>query len=283
MFLINDDNSIYVTRGDTICFQLSAMKDETSLYKFQPGEVLQLKIFEKKACDRVVLQKDFVVEEEKELVTIYLEEEETKLGDIISKPKDYWYEVTLNPDTAPQTIICYDEDGPKIFRIFPEGADLDELPIEPDSDFERVVKDTVVGWLNNESEVLEEKISQAVEGYLNENPVKPVTDEHITEVLEQYLAQHKSASPARIGEVTLLASKWTGSSNLYSQVVTVDGVTANSQVDLTPSVEQLAVFYEKDLTFVTENANGIVTVYAVGQKPTNDYTIQVTITEVEYE
>lgn len=85
---------------------------------------------------------------------------------------------------------------------------------------------------------------------------------------------------AVIGEVTLLASRWTSSGNLHSQVVTLSGVTPNSQVDLTPSVEQLVVFYEKDLAFVTENEDGVVTVYAIGQKPTNDYTIQVTITEV---
>lgn len=85
---------------------------------------------------------------------------------------------------------------------------------------------------------------------------------------------------ARIGEVVLLASAWTGSDGLYSQVVSIDGVTNRSQVDLTPSVEQLVVFHDKDLTFVTENDNGVVTVYAIGQKPTNDYTIQVTITEV---
>lgn len=85
---------------------------------------------------------------------------------------------------------------------------------------------------------------------------------------------------AKIGYVDLLASKWAGKGNLYFQEVTVYGVTENSQVDLTPSVEQLAVFYEKDLSFVTENEDGVVTVYAIGQKPTNDYTIQVTITEV---
>lgn len=89
-----------------------------------------------------------------------------------------------------------------------------------------------------------------------------------------------SGASARIGEATLLANKWTGSNNLYSQIVTIDGVTANSQVDLTPSVEQLAIFYEKDLCFVTENEDGVVTVYVIGQKPTNDYIIQVTITEV---
>lgn len=92
--------------------------------------------------------------------------------------------------------------------------------------------------------------------------------------------QVSSGSVSKIGEVTLLASAWSGSNKLYSQVVSIDGVTKYSQVDLTPSVEQLVVFYEKDLTFVAENENGVVTVYAIGQKPTNDYTIQVTITEV---
>lgn len=89
-----------------------------------------------------------------------------------------------------------------------------------------------------------------------------------------------SGNIPKIGEVTLLAGAWVGENNLYHQVVEVEGATENSQVDLTPDVQQLLIFYEKDLTFVTENENGTVTVYAIGQKPTNDYTIQVTITEV---
>lgn len=104
-----------------------------------------------------------------------------------------------------------------------------------------------------------------------------VDPEQLASAIEAALAKAK----ARIGTVTLLANAWSGSNNLHSQVVTIDGVTENSQVDLTPSVEQLAVFYEKDLGFVTENENGVVTVYAIGQKPQNDYVIQVTITEVD--
>lgn len=85
---------------------------------------------------------------------------------------------------------------------------------------------------------------------------------------------------ARIANVDLLSANWVGDTSPYSQVVHIDGVTEYSQVDLTPSIEQLVIFYEKDLGFVTENEDGVVTVYAIGQKPENDYTIQVTITEV---
>lgn len=85
---------------------------------------------------------------------------------------------------------------------------------------------------------------------------------------------------AKVRYVDLLANAWDGATSPYSQVVAIEGVTENSQVDLTPSAEQLSIFYEKDLTFVTENVSGIVTVYALGQKPQNDYTIQATITEV---
>ena len=106
-----------------------------------------------------------------------------------------------------------------------------------------------------------------------------VTDEQIAKALADYL--DKNPITATIGVVELLADHWVKvRENLYSQVVSIEGVTENSQVDLTPSVEQLVVFYEKDLTFVTENEDGVVTVYAIGQVPTNDYEIQVTVTEV---
>lgn len=93
-------------------------------------------------------------------------------------------------------------------------------------------------------------------------------------------ANTSGGSSARVAEITLLAANWTGSASPYSQIVSVPDVTSRSQVDLTPSVEQLAVFHNKDLTFVAENENGVVTVYAIGEKPQNDYTMQVTITEV---
>ena len=69
--------------------------------------------------------------------------------------------------------------------------------------------------------------------------------------------------------------------SLYYQTVEIEGVTEHSKIDLQPTLDQLTIFYEKDITFVTENEGGVVTIYCIGQKPANDYNVQATITEVE--
>lgn len=68
----------------------------------------------------------------------------------------------------------------------------------------------------------------------------------------------------------------------YGQVVTVENanITPNSKVDLQLSSEQMVIFYEKDLAFVAENEDGVVTVYCIGQIPENNYKLQATVMEV---
>ena len=131
MFTLNDDLSIYATRGDIVFFSVSAEQDGKP-YKFQAGDVVRIKVYGKKNAEDVVLQKDFPVTDVCEKVEIFLSEEDTKIGEVISKPKDYWYEVELNPYDNPQTIIGYDEDGAKVFKLFPEGDDIPEFVPDPE-------------------------------------------------------------------------------------------------------------------------------------------------------
>lgn len=127
MFVINsEDNSIYATRGDVVFFGVKAVDAETKYpFTFEPGDILRMKIYGKKNAENVVMQKDFAVSQTCEVVQIFLEEEDTKFGEVISKPTDYWYEVELNPETCPQTIVGYNEDGATLFKLFPEGADTE--------------------------------------------------------------------------------------------------------------------------------------------------------------
>lgn len=131
MIVVNEDKSINVTRGDVANFMVCANVDEERI-TFKPGQVLRIKVFEKKNAENVVLQKDFTIAEECEEAAIQLTGADTKIGEVISKPVDYWYEIVLNPFTNPQTIVGYDDDGAKIFKLFPEGGEVDDSETNPE-------------------------------------------------------------------------------------------------------------------------------------------------------
>ena len=121
MFRINNDKSIHITRGDIGTLAIGANTNDGTVHTFKEKDVVRFSVFTKGDYDSVLLQKDVEVKEETDTVDIQLSNDDTSIGGIISKPKDYWYEVELNPDTVPQTIIGYDDDGAKIFRLFPGG------------------------------------------------------------------------------------------------------------------------------------------------------------------
>ena len=123
MFKVKEDLSIHITRGDIGLLEITAKNEDGSDYTFKVDDVIRLGIFEKKKFNSIKKQKDITVQEETTTVQISLNKEDTSIGDIINTPVDYWYEVQLNPETNPQTIIGYDENGAKIFRLYPEGVE----------------------------------------------------------------------------------------------------------------------------------------------------------------
>ena len=88
------------------------------------------------------------------------------------------------------------------------------------------------------------------------------------------------AASSRVTTITLDANNWSGEVNPWSQVVTVKGATDNTKIDLQPTAIQIINLQDSEIALTTENNGGIVTVYALGNKPTVDYTMQVTLTEV---
>lgn len=141
MYKINEDLSIYVTRGDTLLFDLKANNEDGTPHTFMPGDLVRMKVYKKKKADEVVLQKDFHITEATQKVQIYLTKEETKIGEVISKPVTYWYSVALiNSDNEEQTIIGYDEEtGAKTFVLLPEGGDK----VEDDTEEEVIPPENV--------------------------------------------------------------------------------------------------------------------------------------------
>lgn len=122
MFKIKD-KTIHLTRGDVAAFEFNALTADGNEYVFKKGDVIRFKVMKKKECDNIVIKKDVVFDTDATSISFALSGDETKIGDVINKPVVYWYEIELNPDTAPQTIVGFDEEGEKQFILYPEGSD----------------------------------------------------------------------------------------------------------------------------------------------------------------
>ena len=115
MFIIKNE-TFHVTWGDRGSFDLS-FED----YTFQIGDEIELNVYEEDAMDEEpVLNKKLVVDTAADSVTMTLIGADTKLGDPSNERVTYWYEIILNGD---QTPFCYNENGPKLFYIYPGGVE----------------------------------------------------------------------------------------------------------------------------------------------------------------
>ena len=120
--------NIQITRGDVLPITISANSEiDGSAYKFQIDDIIRFKIMQKDRVETVLLSKDFKITEVGTEQQITIPANDMKIGELKSKPIDYWYEIELNPDTEKtNTIEGYDkEDGPAIITILPEGGDIE--------------------------------------------------------------------------------------------------------------------------------------------------------------
>ena len=120
MFTILDDKTICLTRGDTARIEVQLKYDSGSAVT---SGTAYLRIMEKKDCAVSKVEKSAGVASGTASFSIEAADtKESLCHKIISKPMDFWYEVSLETSGVAQTVIGYDEEGPKIFRVYPEGG-----------------------------------------------------------------------------------------------------------------------------------------------------------------
>lgn len=115
---INENKTIEINRGDAGTIQLTNKSGV-----FNIGDVIKFSIVEKKNYNNVVFQKEYTQSIESDKFDITLSSEDTRIGEITSKPVAYWYEIEYNGN---QTLIGYDDDGAKEFIIYPEAPNKEE-------------------------------------------------------------------------------------------------------------------------------------------------------------
>ena len=186
------------------------------------------------------------------------------------------YDVTLQTVAVAGLLECevtlYDVNGKQItspnFNIVVEETTQADDDIESSDEFSALTN--IIGKLGNIDYLIKKEVEKAVEAAIQNGGIVP--GDGIV-----------GSCSKRIVDIELLAENWEGDTSPYSQVIEIDGTTENSQVTLTLDSDQYMVFYEKDVAFVTENVDGVITVYSIGQKLQNDYTIQAIVEEVYYE
>lgn len=113
MFKIDSEKNIHITRGDRGTIKLTAKNGTFSI-----NDKVKISVVEKNDYNKVLLQKEYTVTEAGEDFSITLTESDTRIGEVISKPVTYWYEIEYNGN---QTPISYDEDKAKQFILYPEA------------------------------------------------------------------------------------------------------------------------------------------------------------------
>ena len=136
---------------------------------------------------------------------------------------------------------------------------------------------------------LKQKVDNLDVGEVSKELVKEYIDEAIDEVIDSMSVAVPTRAFVNIlgGNNNWMAEEvFDGSGNVvgkrYGQLVNVNNavITPNSKVDLQITSEQMVVFHKKDLAFVAENDDGVVTIYCIGSIPQNNYVIQAIVTEV---
>lgn len=117
-----EGNTIKLNRGDALSINLTIKKDDGTDYSFENGDKITFSIYNKgKLNEKALLLKEIEATPNATSVLIECTTEETKLGDLINKPIDYWYEIELN---NVYTILGYDDEGAKLFKLYPEGSKI---------------------------------------------------------------------------------------------------------------------------------------------------------------
>lgn len=110
---INSDKEIKINRGNR-----GTLKLVNKNGNFAIGDKLKFSIVDKNNYNNLIFQKEFIVTENSNVAYITLTKEDTTIGEIISKKKEYWYEIEYNGDL---TILGFDDDGAKKFILYPEA------------------------------------------------------------------------------------------------------------------------------------------------------------------
>ena len=112
-----EDYHLKINRGNTLRFDYSILGGDTP-YVFKEDDELVFSVYNAFGLEQEpVLTVPFKPTEGSTEITIEVPKDKMKFAPMTNMEQDYWYEITLNEET----MLGFDEAGPKIITIYPEG------------------------------------------------------------------------------------------------------------------------------------------------------------------
>lgn len=136
---------------------------------------------------------------------------------------------------------------------------------------------TLNGTINTKVNTLDNKLTNKTNGLIP--MLEKKHDEDIGDLRDE-LTDELNVFKGKTVSIALTSANWLGTESPFYQNINIPLATVNSKIDLQPTVQQIVDLQDEEVTLVTENDNGILKVWAIGYKPSKDYEIQATITEV---
>lgn len=168
-------------------------------------------------------------------------------------------------------ITLYASDGTQItspsFNILVDETTQEDDDIESSSEFGALTD--IIGKLGNIGNLIKNAAEEAVQAAILNGGIVPGPGGNLGGIEKRFV------------NLTFRTSGWLGEEGLYSQAFYVYGITDRSQVNIALDVEQYQELSSEGVTLMTENTNGNVLLYAIGNKPSKDYTLQLIIEEVD--
>jgi hypothetical protein len=122
LYFDTETKQIQINRGDSATLSITAKTSAGEDYTFSQGDTVKFKVTKQKNESAIVIEKTITLQSDTTTVDIALTSSDTKIGDYISKPITYWYEISIeSPGGEAQTILGYDKDGAKEFILNPEA------------------------------------------------------------------------------------------------------------------------------------------------------------------
>lgn len=108
-----------------------------------------------------------------------------------------------------------------------------------------------------------------------------VVDQEARNLAQQALDAAGSGSVTYAKEVELLAANWqTEKEGRYYQTFDIPKANANSKMDVGLSETDLEIMQDKVLTITATFRDGVTRVYAIGDKPTQDFVVHISFEDV---